>query len=108
MAPRRATSLAAQLPRRVPGLPRDVVGRSDVSACRKARAAWVQAYGAVQSRRAIAMKHFVLAGLVAVMLAGTGTVALADQPPATTFVFVLTAAQEVPTCGPADNAARGV
>jgi hypothetical protein len=54
------------------------------------------------------MKRFVLSGLVAAMLIGTGTVALADQPSATTFVFVLSAAEEVPACVPATNAARGV
>ena len=35
-------------------------------------------------------------------------VVLADQPPATTFVAVLSAAEEVPTCASATNAARGV
>ena len=35
-------------------------------------------------------------------------VALAGAPPATTFVAVLSADQEVPTCSPATNAARGV
>jgi hypothetical protein len=35
-------------------------------------------------------------------------VVLADQPPAKTFVAVLSAAEEVPTCTLATNAARGV
>jgi hypothetical protein len=35
-------------------------------------------------------------------------VAGADQPPAKAFVAVLSAAEEVPLCGPATNAARGV
>jgi CHRD domain-containing protein len=36
------------------------------------------------------------------------TVALADPPPATTFVAVLTAEDEVPLCAPAGSDARGV
>jgi hypothetical protein len=35
------------------------------------------------------------------------SVAVADKPPPTTFVAVLTADQEVPSCGTATNAARG-
>jgi hypothetical protein len=54
------------------------------------------------------MKRFVLSGLVAAMLAGTATVALADQPPAKNFAAVMSADQEVPHCDPATNAARGV
>jgi hypothetical protein len=34
-------------------------------------------------------------------------IAVAAQPPAKTFVVVLSAAEEVPTCAPATNAARG-
>jgi hypothetical protein len=37
----------------------------------------------------------------------TAAVASGAQPPAKTFVAVLTAAQEVPPCAPATNAARG-
>jgi hypothetical protein len=37
----------------------------------------------------------------------TAAVASGAQPPAKTFVAVLTAAQEVPLCAPATNAARG-
>jgi hypothetical protein len=36
------------------------------------------------------------------------SVAGADQPPAKTFVAVLSAEEEVPLCAPATNAARGV
>jgi hypothetical protein len=48
----------------------------------------------------------VVAGAVAVLTAQA--VASADQPPAKTFLAVLSAAEEVPTCAPATNAARGV
>jgi hypothetical protein len=37
-----------------------------------------------------------------------GIAATADAPPRTTFVAVMTAAEEVPQCAPATNAARGV
>ena len=51
--------------------------------------------------------------LIAVLAAGLATLfvatgALADAPPATTFVAVLTAEDEVPLCAPAGNDARGV
>jgi CHRD domain len=45
------------------------------------------------------------AGLATLVVA---TAALADAPPASTFVAVLTAADEVPLCAPAGNDARGV
>jgi hypothetical protein len=37
-----------------------------------------------------------------------GTAVFAAKPPATTFVAVMTADDEVPHCGPSTNAARGV
>ncbi|HEX2066090.1 MAG TPA: CHRD domain-containing protein [Candidatus Thermoplasmatota archaeon] len=46
-----------------------------------------------------------LAALVVLVIV---PVAAAAPPPPTTFVAVLTAAEEVPLCGPATNAARGV
>jgi len=44
---------------------------------------------------------------VAAILAGV-SVALSAPPPAQTFVAVMNTDQEVPACGPATNAARGV
>jgi hypothetical protein len=38
----------------------------------------------------------------------TAAPVLAAQPPATTFIAVMTSAQEVPKCAPATNASRGV
>jgi hypothetical protein len=51
--------------------------------------------------------------LIAALAAGASvlvaaSVAFADQPEPKTFVAVLTAADEVPTCAPAGNDARGV
>jgi hypothetical protein len=53
-------------------------------------------------------KLCVLFGVVATSLLASGPIALADQPPAKTFVAVLSADEEVPTCVPATGAARGV
>jgi hypothetical protein len=47
-------------------------------------------------------------GVIAVATLAALPVAGADQPPAKTFVAVLNAAEEVPLCAPATNAARGV
>jgi hypothetical protein len=38
----------------------------------------------------------------------TAAPVVADQPPATTFIAVMTAGQEVPACAAATNASRGV
>jgi len=53
-------------------------------------------------------KPFVVLGVAVVAVAALSSMAQAAQPPARTFVAVMTAAQEVPTCTPATNAARGV
>jgi hypothetical protein len=50
----------------------------------------------------------VVLGAACVSMVAAPSVALADQPPARTFVAVLTAGEEVPHCAPATNAARGV
>jgi hypothetical protein len=56
-----------------------------------------------------AMKRLYAAlGLIAVSALAFASVAGADQPPAKTFVAVLSAEEEVPICEPATNAARGV
>jgi hypothetical protein len=47
-------------------------------------------------------------GVIAVSAVAAMPVAGADPPPAKTFVAVLSAAEEVPPCEPATNAARGV
>lgn len=44
----------------------------------------------------------------ALTFAGLAIAASADAPPPTTFVVTLDAAEEVPPCAPATNAARGV
>jgi CHRD domain len=55
------------------------------------------------------MKRFCAAlGVIAVSAVAAMPIARADPPPAKTFVAVLSAAEEVPLCGPATNAARGV
>ena len=54
------------------------------------------------------MKRLVLAAVMAALIVAVSVPALAEQPPAKAFVAVLTADNEVPTCGPATNAARGV
>lgn len=46
-------------------------------------------------------------GVIAVSALASAPVAGADQPPAKTFVAVLSAEEEVPLCEPATNAARG-
>jgi hypothetical protein len=49
-----------------------------------------------------------LFGLVAALAAlAAAAAAFGAQPPAKTFIAVLTAAEEVPPCAPATNAARG-
>jgi len=50
-----------------------------------------------------------LFGVLALAVAGlvTAAVALAAEPPASTFVAVLSADEEVPVCAPATDAARG-
>jgi Cu/Zn superoxide dismutase len=53
-------------------------------------------------------KLFVVLGVVAVAVSALSPTAQAAQPPARTFIAVMTAAEEVPTCIPATNAARGV
>jgi Cu/Zn superoxide dismutase len=53
-------------------------------------------------------KLFVVLGVVAVAVSTLSLTAGADQPPARTFVAVLNAAEEVPTCADATDAARGV
>jgi CHRD domain len=53
-------------------------------------------------------KLWVALGFLVVSMLAATPVALAAQPPATTFVAVMNADQEVPHCGPATNAARGV
>jgi hypothetical protein len=59
--------------------------------------------------RGDAMKRLCVAlGLIAVSAVAFLPVAGADQPPAKTFVAVLSAEEEVPLCEPATNAARGV
>jgi CHRD domain len=50
----------------------------------------------------------VLVPAAAVALLASPAVAVADQPPAQTFVAVLSAGEEVPTCALATNAARGL
>jgi CHRD domain len=58
--------------------------------------------------RRVAMKRLCTAlGVIAVSTVASLPVAGADQPPAKTFVAVLSAGEEVPTCEPATNAARG-
>ncbi len=52
-------------------------------------------------------KLFVVLGAAAVSVAAAMPMASAAQPPPRTFVAVLTAADEVPTCAPATDAARG-
>jgi CHRD domain len=51
---------------------------------------------------------FATLGVIAVSAVAVVSVAGADQPPAKTFVAVLSAGEEVPLCEPATNAARGV
>jgi hypothetical protein len=53
-------------------------------------------------------KLLIVVGVVGISVVTTGPVALADQPPATTFVAVMTAGEEVPLCSPATLAARGL
>jgi hypothetical protein len=54
------------------------------------------------------MKRLCVAlGLIAVSAVALMPVAGADQPPAKTFVTVLSAEEEVPLCAPATNGARG-
>ena len=53
-------------------------------------------------------KRFALLGVTAVSVLAAAPFALAAQPPAKTFVAVLNAAEEVPLCALATNAARGV
>ena len=52
-------------------------------------------------------KLFVVLGAAAVSVATAMPMASAAQPPPRTFVAVMTAADEVPTCAQATNAARG-
>jgi hypothetical protein len=47
-------------------------------------------------------------GVIAVLSVASMPFAWADQPPAKTFVAVLSAEEEVPLCAEATNAARGV
>ena len=55
------------------------------------------------------MKKFsVVLGAAAVAVGVAAPIVNAEQPPATTFVVVLTAADEVPHCDPSTNASRGV
>ena len=51
--------------------------------------------------------HVVL-GVVGIAVLAGAPLALADQPPAGTFIAVLSAGEEVPSCAAATNAARGV
>jgi CHRD domain-containing protein len=51
--------------------------------------------------------HVVL-GVVGIAVLASPPIAQADQPPAGSFVAVLTAGEEVPSCATATNAARGV
>ncbi|HEX2383182.1 MAG TPA: CHRD domain-containing protein [Acidimicrobiales bacterium] len=53
-------------------------------------------------------KVFVVLGMAAVAVSALSPMAQAARPPARTFVAVMTAAQEVPTCTAATDAARGV
>ena len=53
-------------------------------------------------------KLYVVLGVAAVSMLAAPPMAMADQPPARTFVAVLTAADEVPICAAATNAARGL
>jgi Cu/Zn superoxide dismutase len=53
-------------------------------------------------------KLMVALGVAAVALTVLSPMAQADQPPARTFVVVMNAAQEAPTCTQATNASRGV
>ena len=50
----------------------------------------------------------VVLGVAGVSVLAAPPIALADQPPAGTLVAVLSAGEEVPSCAPATNAARGV
>jgi CHRD domain len=52
-------------------------------------------------------RHAILALITLAVMAAVPAAA-ADEPPARTFVAVLTAADEVPLCAPATNAARGI
>lgn len=54
------------------------------------------------------MKRVVLPALIAAFIVAASAMALADQPPPKTFIAVLSADNEVPHCGSATNAARGV
>jgi hypothetical protein len=51
---------------------------------------------------------YVVLGVAGVSVLAAPPIALADQPPARTFVAVLSAGEEVPACVPATNATRGV
>ena len=51
---------------------------------------------------------YVALGVAAGAVLGLSPVVSADQPPARTFVAVLSAAEEVPNCAAATHAARGV
>jgi hypothetical protein len=51
---------------------------------------------------------YVFLGVTGLSVLYSPPVVLADQPPARTFVAVLSAGEEVPPCAPATNAARGV
>jgi hypothetical protein len=53
-------------------------------------------------------KLWIVPGVALVALVAGTPAAPADQPPARTFVVVMTAAEEVPVCNPATTAARGV
>lgn len=51
---------------------------------------------------------YVVLGVAGVAALASPPVVHGDAPPAATFVAVLTAGEEVPTCSPATDAARGV
>jgi CHRD domain len=53
-------------------------------------------------------KIWIVPGAAVVAVLAATPAVWADQPPANTFVAVMNAAEEVPLCGPATNAARGV
>jgi hypothetical protein len=53
-------------------------------------------------------RNYVVLGVACLAVMAAPPIALADQPPARTFVAVLSAGEEVPTCSPATDAARGV
>src|SRR2546430_17675335 len=61
------------------------------------------------TRRVVAMgKLWVLLGVAAALLFASSQMVVASQPPAKTFVAVMSADEEVPTCVPATHAALPV